>query len=750
MNPLKDLGNYGQSVWLDYIRRSLITGGELKRLVEEDGLKGVTSNPAIFEKAITGSNDYADALKALAGEKGLNAKSLYERLAIEDIRQAAIIMEPVYVATQGRDGYVSLEVSPHLAHDTEGTCEEARRLWREIGRQNLMIKVPATPEGIPAIAQLISEGINVNATLLFSMEAYEQVALAYLRGLEKLAERGGDVNKVAGVASFFISRIDAAIDKIIVERLANARSAQERSLLQGIPGKVAIANAKLTYQRYKRLFSGKRWRALEKTGARTQRLLWASTSTKNPAYRDVLYIEELIGPDTVNTIPPATYEAFREHGRPRPSLEEDLEAAQNIMDTLDRLGISMKTVTDGLLDQGVRLFADAFDKLLAAVEAATGTPSPKPAKRLTYRLSGELATKVNAVLEDWRTHGKVRRLWSRDATLWTGADEGNWLEWLAITEDLQANLDPLRAVAQEIKEGGFSHVLLLGMGGSSLCPEVLAMTFGKVNGYPALHVLDSTDPAQIKAVEAKIDLAHTLFIVASKSGSTLEPNIFKQYFFARVREALGPEAAGSRFIAITDPNSKLQRIAERDGFRRIFFGAPGIGGRYSALSPFGMVPAAVMGVDVPKFLDRADEMVQACATCVPVEENPGVVLGAVLGVLGKQGRDKVTLVASPGIRGLGAWLEQLLAESTGKQGKALIPVDGEYPGPPEVYGDDRVFVYLRLASAPDAEQDEATAGLGQRATNGFGDRLSGRPQRSAPPLRRNSLRRCVSICGLGL
>ncbi len=737
MNTLKDLSNYGQSVWLDYIRRSLMTGGELKRLIEEDGLKGVTSNPAIFEKAITGSSDYTTALETLAGEKGLNAtiapgaqlgacsapegrgpgtahtKSLYERLAIEDIRQAAIIMEPVYVATQGRDGYVSLEVSPHLAHDIEGTCEEARRLWQEIGRQNVMIKVPVTPEGIPAIEQLIGEGINVNATLLFSIDVYERVALAYLRGLERLAERGGDVNKVASVASFFISRIDAAIDKIIVEQLANAQSAQERSLLQGILGKVAIANAKSAYQRYKQLFSGKRWQALEKMGARTQRLLWASTSTKNPEYRDVLYIEELIGPDTVNTIPPATYDAFREHGRLRPSLEEDLEAAQNIMDTLDRLGISMKAVTDRLLDQGVRLFADAFNKLLAAVEAATCTPSPEIAKRMTYSLPEELTTKVSAALEDWRVHGKVRRLWSRDAKLWTGADEGDWLGWLAITEDQHAHLDSLRAIAQEIKEGGFSHILLLGMGGSSLCPEVLMMTFGKIDGYPELHILDSTDPAQIKAVEAKIDLARTLFIVSSKSGSTLEPNIFKQYFFERVREALGPKAAGSRFIAITDPKSKLQHIAEGEGFRQIFLGLPSIGGRYSALSPFGVVPAAVMGVDVPKFLDRADEMVQACAACVPVEENPGVALGAILGVLGKSGRDKVTLVASPGIRDLGAWLEQLLAESTGKQGKALIPVDGERPGPPEVYGDDRIFVYLRLESAPDAEQDAAVARLEQ-------------------------------------
>jgi transaldolase/glucose-6-phosphate isomerase len=363
MNPLLALQDYGQSVWLDYMQRHLITSGELQRLIEEDGLRGMTSNPAIFEKAITGSTDYTEALRALT-RRNLDAMGLYEQLAIRDIQDAADIFRPVYERTRRGDGYISLEVSPHLAHDTEGTIREARRLWQTVGRPNLMIKVPAAPAGLPAIEQLISEGINVNVTLLFSQEVYERAAAAYIAGLERLAAQAGDVSQVASVASFFISRIDTAIDAQVTARLKAAKSAQERTLLRSLLGKVAIANGKLTYQRYKAIFQGVRWEALAANGARPQRVLWGSTSTKNPNYRDVLYVEELIGPNTVNTMPPATMEAFRDHGRPRASLEEDLDGARDIMEILAQVGISMNEVTDKLLDEGVRLFAEPFDKLL--------------------------------------------------------------------------------------------------------------------------------------------------------------------------------------------------------------------------------------------------------------------------------------------------------------------------------------------------------------------------------------------------
>ncbi len=708
MNPLRKLEDYGQAVWLDYIRRSLITSGELRELIENDRLKGVTSNPAIFGKAIAGSNDYAEALEKLLGEKRHDAKALYEQLAVEDIQLAADELAPVFAATKGRDGYVSLEVAPDLAHDTKGTIEEAQRLWEAVDRPNAMIKVPATEEGISAIEDLIGAGVNINVTLLFARQVYERVAEAYLRGLERLADAGGDVSQVASVASFFISRIDSAVDAQLAERLEVATDASERREVRGLMGRVAIANAKLTYQRYKEIFSGPRWDALAKKGAQTQRLLWASTSTKDPEYRDVLYVEELIGPDTVNTVPPATYEAFREHGQLRASLEEDLPEAEKVLEELDRLGISLQATTDRLLADGVRKFADAFTELLSAVTGSCRAPAEALAGKQTYELPAELAAGVAAELEEWQGGARVRRLWARDARLWTGTDESDWLGWLGITEDqLKDHLPRFERIAAVVKDEGYTQALLLGMGGSSLCPEVLKMTFGQIAGFPELHVLDSTDPAQVKTFAEKIDLERTLFIVASKSGTTLEPNAFMQYFYARVKERVGGEQAGRRFIAITDPGSKLEALAEDLGFRRVFYGVPSIGGRYSALSDFGMVPAAVMGLNVQRLLDRADDMVQACAACVPATENPGLVLGVILGVLGRAGRNKVTLIASPGIWDLGAWLEQLIAESTGKDGLALIPVDGERLGPPDVYADDRLFVYLQLSAEANADQDAA-------------------------------------------
>jgi transaldolase/glucose-6-phosphate isomerase len=370
-NPLTQLQTFGQSIWLDYIRRDLLKGGALQRLIAEDGVRGMTSNPAIFEKAIAGSTEYKDFLDSLASRSDLDAKGRYELLAIRDIQDAADLLAPVYRSTKKRDGYVSLEVSPYLAHDTNGTIDEARRLWKSVGRENLMIKVPGTPEGILAIRQLLGEGINVNVTLLFAQAVYEEVAAAFIDGVEKFAASGGDVGKLASVASFFISRIDSLVDSLAGDQLKKETDAARKAKLQSILGKVAIANGKLTYEAYQRIFSTARWKALAAKGAQTQRVLWASTSTKNPNYRDVIYIEELIGPDTVNTVPPATVDAFRDHGKPRPSLTEDLDGARKTMADLASVGIVMKDVTDKLTTDGVKLFADAFDTLLAAVEKST-------------------------------------------------------------------------------------------------------------------------------------------------------------------------------------------------------------------------------------------------------------------------------------------------------------------------------------------------------------------------------------------
>ena len=377
-NPLKALIRFGQSIWFDYIRRDLITTGQLARLIEDDGLRGMTSNPTIFEKAFSTSPDYQKPLGELARRGGLDAKGIYETLALRDIQDAADALRRVYDQTKRRDGYVSLEVSPYLAHKTQETIDEAWRLWKAVGRENVMIKVPGTPEGLPAIRTLIGEGINVNVTLLFAQSVYEKVAEAYIAGLEDLAKKGGDLSRVASVASFFVSRIDTLIDGKIADTLKNPPAGADQALLRSLQGKVAIANAKLTYQLYKKIFSGPRWQALTVKGATTQRVLWASTGTKNPAYSDVLYVEELIGPDTVNTVPPATFDAFRDHGKPRASLEHDVDAAQKTMADLDRSGISMKAVTDQLTEDGVKLFAEAFDKLLAAVEQQAKLATQKP------------------------------------------------------------------------------------------------------------------------------------------------------------------------------------------------------------------------------------------------------------------------------------------------------------------------------------------------------------------------------------
>jgi transaldolase/glucose-6-phosphate isomerase len=710
-NPLRTLQEYGQSVWLDFVSRDLLKSGGLAKLIAEDGLRGVTSNPSIFEKAIGHGDDY-DALIAAAEATGdLDPGALFEDLAVRDIQEGADALNAVYEQTQRRDGFISLEVSPYLAMKTHETIEEARRLWHEVNRRNLMIKVPGTKPGLTAIRTLIGEGINVNVTLLFSQQVYADVAEAYISGLEAFAKKGGDPHKVSSVASFFVSRIDTLVDDELDTKIATIADPAEKARLQAVKGKVAIANAKLAYQLSKKIYSDERWQRLAQQGAQTQRLLWASTGTKNKAYSDVLYVDELIGPDTVNTMPPATMDAYRDHGHPRASLEEDIIGAGAVMDALPQAGISIDAVTAKLVEDGVRLFADAADQLYAAVQKKRRTVLGPRLNVMTYKLSDDLRKDVQAALEDWRKEGKVRRLWTADASLWTEADEANWLGWLDIVEKQMKGIAHLQDFADDVKRSGFQDVLLLGMGGSSLGPEVVAETFSAKPGFPNLHVLDSTDPAQIRHFEARIDPARTLFLVSSKSGSTLEPNIFKQYFYERAKQAVGANEAPNRFAAITDPGSSLEKAALTQGFRSVFPGLPSIGGRYSVLSDFGMVPAAAIGIDIRAFLGSTAEMVRSCAASAPPLENPGIILGAILGTCQRHGRDKVTILASQGIADFGAWLEQLLAESTGKLGKGIVPVDGEPLGAPAVYGNDRLFAYLRLAADRHEEQERGVAAL---------------------------------------
>src|ERR1700756_2463566 len=709
MNPVKALEAHGQAVWLDCLPRGFVAKGNLKKLIETDGVKGVTSNPSIFEKAI-GSSDEYDAPIGSALKKGDRpVAELFEHLAVEDIQRAADVLGPVHHRLKGEGGFVSLEVSPYLAMDTKGTVAEARRLWKDVHRKNLMVKVPATPEGLPAIEHLIGEGISINITLLFSQKVYLQVAEAYLSGLEKYVAKGGDPSHVASVASFFVSRIDTMVDKQLDEKIAKANDPGEKERLAALKGKVAIANAKMAYQDYKHLFAGERWEKLAAKGAKPQRLLWASTGTKNKEYSDVLYVEELIGPNTVNTVPPATLDAFRDHGKVRDSLEENIDDARLVLDELERSGISLDAITAELVKDGVKQFADAADKLYGAVAFKRAAVLGEGIDPQEVALGAGLAKAVEKSSEEWRASAKIRRLWHKDKSVWTGEDENKWLGWLTSPED--ADIADYEDFAKRVKGQNFSDAVVLGMGGSSLGPEVLAETFPKKTGFPKLHVLDSTDPAQVRAMEKKVDIAKTLFIVSSKSGGTTEPNAMKDYFFERVSKAIGADKAGHRFIAVTDPGSSLEKVAAKQGFARTFHGEPTIGGRSWVRSPFGVVPAAAAGIDIRSLIHHTLSMVRSCGADVPPHENPGVQLGLAMGLAGLEGRDKVTILSSKKIADFGAWTGQLIAESTGKEGKGLIPIDGETLGDVSAYGNDRFFIDIRTQDEHDAAHEARLSAL---------------------------------------
>ena len=704
-SPLQAVQELGQSIWYDNMRRGLLGSGELRRLIEQ-GVTGLTSNPTIFEKAIAGSTDYDEALMAPA-RAGNEAKGTYETLAIEDIQAAADLLRPVYDRTSAADGYASLEVSPALAHDTEGTVAEARRLFAALDRPNVMVKVPATPEGIPAVRRLIGEGININVTLIFSRDAHRRVMEAYITGLEELATAGGEVNRVASVASFFVSRLDTAVDTLLEQRIGQGDEA-----LKALLGKAAIANAKLAYQAFKETFGDDRFAALRARGARVQRPLWASTGTKNPAYSDLLYVESLIGPDTVDTVPPATLTAFLEHGQAQATLEQDVPDAKETMEALVAAGISMDTVTAKLLSDGVKSFADSFDTLITNVREKMARLRAREHAHPSVSL-GTYLPDVEATVADLQQRDAVRRIWRREHTLWKSdpTEISDRLGWLTITDLMCEQLPALEGFAEEVRDAGFRHTVLLGMGGSSLGPEVLRQSFGVADGYPELMVLDSTVPAWVQGVTEAIDPAKTLFLVSSKSGSTIEPLSFYKHFRRLVEQKVEREKAGGNFVAITDPGTPLERLGKEEGFRRIFLSSPDIGGRYSVLSYFGLVPAALAGIDTAALLDRADRMREGCASFVPAHDNPGAWLGAIMGVLASQGRDKLTLVTSPSIGSFGLWVEQLIAESTGKGGKGIIPIAGEPLMDPARYGDDRLFIYLRLEGDDNAATDAAIDGL---------------------------------------
>ncbi len=722
-NPLMELSKHGQSFWFDSLRRGLIHSGELKRMIDEDGLGGITSNPTILDKAIAGSTDYVDAVQKLL-EAGATPDDIYESLVLDDIRAAADVLRTVYDETEGADGFVSLEVSPALAHDTAGTVAQARHFFTAVNRPNLMVKVPATPEGMPAIRQLIGEGININVTLIFSLNAYRQVIDAYFGGLELLAKSGKPVNQVHSVASFFVSRVDTAVDKLLEAKIAQEKDPDRQDVLKGLLGTAAIANSKMAYQMFKEEHATPRFKALAEKGAHVQRVLWASTSTKNPAYSDTMYVEALVGPNTVDTMPPETVVAFRDHGTVTPgAIEQDVEAAKTALQALRAEGIDMNRVTAELLAAGVDSFAQSFVKLMHCITERREGYLTGIIQRQTFQLASHSALieeRLHAL--DEKQFG--RRLWNEDLSLWSDdklvqtriKNRLGWL-WLNPADDNRERLADVRNLAQNVKNAGFKDAVLLGMGGSSLAAEVLRQTFGHIEGYPKLHVLDTTDPTTILNLEKSLDLSRTLFIVSSKSGTTTETEESSRYFFDKVKAVKG-QHAGENFIAITDPNTPLADVGHKNRFRGVYINPPDIGGRFSVLSYFGLAPAAVMGLDVESLLDRAERMAHSCAQCIVSAENPGISLGVVMGELAQKGHDKITLICSPQIESFGLWVEQLIAESTGKQGKGLVPVAGETVGRPLSYGSDRLFVYLRLQSSDNTKLDEQVREAGRRRPPG--------------------------------
>lgn len=666
---LRDLG---QSIWLDFIQRGLIESGRLAQLVDDGIISGVTSNPTIFDKAIAGTSDYEPALQAVIREGETDPYAAFLALAVEDIRDAADILRPVYDRTGGRDGFVSLEVPPAIAHDRDATIAEAQRLAALVGRPNVMIKVPGTPAGIEALVELIVAGVNVNVTLLFSVDVYERVAAGYISGLERRSALGAPLDTVASVASFFVSRVDTAADGLLPSD-------------SGLRGRIAVANARLAYERFLKIFSGERWDALAGAGARVQRPLWASTGTKNPAYSDVLYVQELIARDTVNTVPEATLEALLDHLDPRPTIEPNIGEARRILREAAEQGIDLEAITARLLDEGLQAFARDFDALLEKIRLRLET-APSRCVHAAAALP-PLENAVDARLAALRANRVVERIWQRDHTVWSDdpTEISDRLGWLTVHEQMLAATKEIETFARDVAAGGFTKAFLLGMGGSSLAAEVVFRSGGRAPGMLELVVLDTTDPAEIRAAEQATDLARTLFIVASKSGTTIETRCQFDYFWGKV-------ASGAHFVAITDAGTPLEALARDRGFRRVFTNPRDIGGRYSALSYFGLVPAALAGADIRRLLWRAREMLDACHA--EPGHNPGAWLGSVLGEAALAGRDKLTLLFPKDLTALGSWIEQLIAESTGKSGAGIVPVDGEPPGDPSSYGADRLFVSI--------------------------------------------------------
>jgi transaldolase/glucose-6-phosphate isomerase len=656
----------------------LLENGETKAMIERGDIRGMTSNPTIFDKAIAKTNDYDEALVPLAWA-GWDAEKIFWELVVEDIRAANDLFLPLYEETNGVDGYVSIEVSPFLANDTDATTAQAQQLWARVARPNLMVKIPATRAGIPAIRRSIAAGININITLIFSLSLYADVMNAYLSGLEDRLAAGHPIDQIASVASFFVSRVDTKVDEQLPKD-------------SPLRGKVAIANAKLAYEQFLKTFAGERWEKLKARGARLQRPLWASTSTKNPDYRDTLYVDNLIGPNTINTLPPQTLEAARDHAKAEVTITRDVDKAHEVMAQLAAAGISIDKVTEELEQEGVKSFSESVTALLNTIDER---------RKKAVSALGPLADAVTREVGQLEAESVPSRLWAHDPALWTGspADQTEItmrMGWMESPQKALALAPAYRAFADEVRGAGLDRYLVLGMGGSSLTAEVISSLFAAASQSKdaagreyCLSILDSTDPTQVAKSAADFPPEKSLYVVASKSGGTAEVSAAFDYFWKL------SNGDGSHFVAITDANTSLEQKAREHGFRRIFSADETVGGRYSALTDFGMVPAALLGIDVERFIRTASWMQRQCGRDVPAARNPGLALGAVLGVAALAGRDKITILADKPLAALANWIEQIVAESSGKNGKGILPVPLEPLGKANDYGNDRLFVYLR-------------------------------------------------------
>ncbi len=694
-NAIRLANEIGQSIWLDSISRELVRSGELARLFGM-GVSGVTSNPTIFEKAVAEGASYDDAL-LLHAESGGGAGAVFEELAVEDIRDTADLLQGTYESTQSKDGYVSIEVNPLLARDTDATVDEARRLFESIGRPNVMIKVPGTPEGMPAVRTLIGSGINVNVTLLFSLHAYMAAAQAYIDGLRDYVASGGDApDRIASVASFFVSRVDTSVDGQLDDVVSENPSADVDDLY----GNIGIANARMAYGEFQRLFGETEFGDLMARGAQFQRPLWASTSVKNPDYPDTLYVDGLMGPHTVNTLPEATLTALLEHGDLEDRLTGTADQAREQVESLDGLGISLDSITDSLLSAGVDAFADSYAGLLDRIDAKLDMFAGTRGRASV----GAHAASVADAHDDLRQREFASRIWKRDPTVWgkSAADPDLPLGWLRLPETLHELRRDIAPVAADIRSRGFTDAVVLGMGGSSLTAGVFSALFEPKAGWLRVHVLDTVNPESVASLNEGIDLSKTVFIVASKSGTTVEPLALEKYFRSELKAA-GVADAASHFAAISDPDTPLAHRAAAGEFAWYVSTPPDVGGRYSALSEFGLLPAALMGVDLEALEQPALAMAAECGRTDG--GNPGVWLGALIAQLANEGRSLVTVITSPRLERFGLWIEQLLAESTGKDGKGLIPIVSEPTLAIDDYGPDRQFVYVRLGGGENESTD---------------------------------------------